>query len=54
MKEENKLPKGLYDVVSELVNFIDNADYDRKQKSIQNTKDYIENTQSNNNVKKLF
>lgn len=35
MEEEKKLPKGLYDVVSQLVTFIDDVDYERKEKNLK-------------------
>lgn len=47
MKEEKKLPKSLYDVVSELVTFIDDVDYERKEKKNKSSKEYIENVNKN-------
>lgn len=54
MEKEKQIPKNLYDIVSELVNFIDEADLQRKEKQSKDIKDYIGNTSKNNNVKKLF
>jgi hypothetical protein len=53
MDKDKKLPKGLYDIVSELVTFIDEADATRKEKNAQSTKDFILNVdKSNNGLKK--
>lgn len=53
MEDKKKMPKGLYDIVSELVTFIDEADIKRKEKNNKNTKDFILNVdKSNNGLKK--
>lgn len=51
MKEDKRLPKSLYDVVSELVTFIDDVDYERKEKNSKDSKQYIENLNKNINLK---
>lgn len=53
MENQKNLPKGLYDVVSQLVTFIDDADYERKEKNIKNTKEFLKNAdKSSNGLKK--
>lgn len=47
MKDNKKLPKSLYDVVSQLVTFIDDADYERKKKNEKDSKQYIQNSVKN-------
>jgi hypothetical protein len=49
MDKDKKLPKGLYDIVSELVTFIDQEDSKRKEKNVESTKDFILNVDKNNN-----
>ncbi len=44
MNDNKKLPKSLYDVVSQLVTFIDDADYERKEKKEKDSKKYIQNS----------
>lgn len=48
--EEKKLPKSLYDVVSELVSFIDEQDFKRKQENDRNAKEIL--LKSNSYIKK--
>jgi hypothetical protein len=48
MDNDKKLPKGLYDIVSELVTFIDEEDFKRKEKSVKNAKDFILNVDKDN------
>jgi len=43
-KNEKKLPKSLYEVVSELVGFIDEQDYKRKQENDKSAKEILKNT----------
>lgn len=52
MDKEN-LPKGLYDIVSQLVTFVDEADVKRKEKNTKNTKDFAINVDKNNNGLKI-
>jgi len=49
MDKDKKLPKGLYDIVSELVTFIDEADSDRKEKNTESAKDLILNVDKDSN-----
>ena len=46
-EEKKKLPKSLYDVVSELVSFIDEQDYKRKQENEKKAKDILVNADNN-------
>lgn len=51
MDKSRELPKGLYDVVSQLVTFIDDADCTRKEKKEKETKEYIDSLTKNRNSK---
>lgn len=46
MEEEKKLPKGLYNVVSQLITFIDDADYERKEKNLKSMECLLKSAKS--------
>ncbi len=50
MEDNKKLPKSLYDVVSQLVTFIDDADYKRKEEKIEERKKYINTIQKTKQI----